>query len=178
MGGHSLRFHSGYCSCFCFWCCCYRFMFLGGNRSKAFFLRNPTELGGARRVWAVKWKSSLAKNPTELGGARRVWALMCKQRMARKRLSAFPETTAWKQGARCCKRFAWRVRKALIRRRCIFPRLREWTPRRSAWCRSVSCYLVLLLRRGLGHWPSLAHICIVGQAGGKLDRVEDRSLHG
>ena len=35
-------------------------------------------------------KKSLAKNPTELGGARRVWAVMCKHRMASAGTSEFP----------------------------------------------------------------------------------------
>ena len=46
-----------------------------GDRSKIFFLKNPTELDGARRAWAAMWKRSLAKNPTELGGPRRVRAV-------------------------------------------------------------------------------------------------------
>ena len=117
-----------------------------------FFLRNPTELGGARSMWAVKWKNSLAKNPTELGGARRVWALMCKHRMARERLSACPEATARKQGARCCKRFAWRVSTTLQRVCNVQEHLRVYSMSSRIWAEPADA-----TRREQGHdggWSS------------------------
>ena len=80
-----------------------------GSRAAPSLAKNPTELGGARRVWAAMWKKSLAKKPTDLGGTRRVWAVMCSHRLATCRTSEFLETTAGKQGARCWKRTAWPV---------------------------------------------------------------------
>ena len=49
--GHPLRFLSGFCCCFC----CFIF-FVIGNRSKKSLSENPTELGGARRLWAPTCK--------------------------------------------------------------------------------------------------------------------------
>ena len=58
-------------------------------------------------------KNSFVKNPTELGGARRLWALTCKHLMVSAATPAFPYTSAGKKvryscrSLNCCWNESW-----------------------------------------------------------------------
>ena len=58
-------------------------------------------------------KNSFVKNPTELGGARRLWALTCKHLMVSAATPAFPYTSAGKKvrhscrSVNCCWNASW-----------------------------------------------------------------------
>ena len=58
-------------------------------------------------------KNSFVKNPTELGGARRLWALTCKHLMVSAATPAFPYTSAGKKlrhscrSLNCCWNASW-----------------------------------------------------------------------